>query len=718
VSGGQGYDRPVGRPNGSSDDVAGGDRDAREAFLTQARAYAPYLGVEADGSRFVVATQDRHMGKHLFMKQGRPEFRVLGRAVAILETLLGGEAVADQLFVDVGANIGTSTISALASQRFGSAVCCEPEEENYRLLRANLALNDLEERARTRRVAVSDRPGRSNLVVVGGPAGKSRIVPDPQRILDKKVGRAARRLEDPTVVLPEMTIAEVEVVTLDELANSGVIEMDRLGMVWIDAEGHEGHILSGASSLVDRGVPIVFEFHPVGLEANGTRGAAHEIAEGSYTHFVDVRRQEADQQRFGLQPVTQLRALADHFLNPANTASYTDVLLLRLDAAQVDLGQNLPELIAERRRQRAVADDSKTGEAQDQAPRRVHRGSRPEQGPSAQDRPRATADPLIAFVHIQRTAGATVRLILDGAYSSAAVRNSGDYFKSPETVAAKLAQLPKRGWDKWQRRGGRVVVGHVPYGLYREHLPPDTRYLTFLREPVDRVLSHYHGLIHGFPRDQGRPTADSLEEALVEMRLPQLNNLATRYLCGDPSPLKEMPAGALDDAKANLRDFAFVGIQERFEESIVLLRRMLGLSADPYLNRHVSIDRPDVEEISGEQRALITECNQLDAELYAFAQELFENAVAAADDEFSADVEALRAASGAPNEEAIRNARDWLDRELPAGTAKPKTELLAKANVARVPVATLKHVLNRLSVRKEPDDEGRVIWSRAHERSG
>ena len=39
-------------------------------------------------------------------------------------------------------------------------------------------------------------------------------------------------------------------------------------------------------------------------------------------------------------------------------------------------------------------------------------------------------------------------------------------------------------------------MGHVPYGLFRRHLPEDTRYMTFLREPVDRVLSHYYRHIH------------------------------------------------------------------------------------------------------------------------------------------------------------------------------------------------------------------------------
>ena len=161
--------------------------------------------------------------------------------------------------------------------------------------------------------------------------------------------------------------------------------------------------------------------------------------------------------------------------------------------------------------------------------------------------------------------------------------------------------------------------------------------MTFLREPVDRVLSHYYrhmhrpelspaerlerrraGESHALPRSRKRSSSCDRRSSTISPR---------RFLCGHPSPMGELPPSALDDAKANLREFAFVGIQERFEESIVLLQRALGLEVVPYLNRHVSLEgrRPAVDEIPDEQRALIEDCNRLDAELARRSDEgLFE----------------------------------------------------------------------------------------------
>jgi FkbM family methyltransferase len=318
----------------------------RIAFFESAQKLGtPYLGVQTADGRFVVSTDSLGMGRHLFGKQGRPEFRVLRRAVMAIRTLSGDDAIDGRVFVDIGANIGTSTVPALVSHGFGSAVCCEPEEENYRLLRANLALNDLEGRARTLRTAVSNRIGSSSLVTFGGNAW---IAEDPQVIEAREQTRAALQLERPSVELPEISVMDVEVVTLDRLAETGIIDADQVGLLWIDAEGHDGHILKGAGALVARGVPVVLEFAPMSLKDEGV-GMIREVAEENYTHFVDVRRQEAGRERFGLRPVEELSQVEDRF----RESRFTDLLLLRLDSEQA--GADLAQLLASSRLERRIS---------------------------------------------------------------------------------------------------------------------------------------------------------------------------------------------------------------------------------------------------------------------------------------------------------------------------------------------------------------------------
>ena len=266
-----------------------------------------------------------------------------------------------------------------------------------------------------------------------------------------------------------------------------------------------------------------------------------------------------------------------------------------------------------------------------------------------------------------------------------------DLLEAGREGRGELPQEPRQDADHgFQASGGAGASdgGTDPVRSSSGTIPPQTRYLTFLREPVDRLLSHYHRHVHRpdiSPEDRrdlerrGKPTAASIEEAL-EMGLPQLSNVATRLLCSDPAPPADLPDSALEEAKSNLTRFAFVGIQERFDESIVLLQRTLALDLVPSADRHVSVERPAVDEIPDERRALI-----------------IERMSEAANEEFQA---------------GVRDARDWLDRELPVGSTKSLEAVVAAAEDAGISFATFRRARRLLGAQKGLDHEGQRTLTR------
>ena len=300
----------------------------------------------------------------------------------------------------------------------------------------------------------------------------------------------------------------------------------------------------------------------------------------------------------------------------------------------------------------------------------------------------------IAFVHIPKTAGGTVTTMFNTAYSKADVKNAGNYMSGADRTITKV----KRGHVK----GAKVTVGHVPYSVYRAQFGEDALYITFLREPVDRVLSHYYRHLHVVnardpKRSQNRfekgklepgAKAASIEEALGELEMVPIRNLMTRFLCDDPTP-DTLPPEALDQAKENLSGFAFVGIQERFNLSLALLQRRLDLPVVPHgAPRHVGVDRPKVAEIPDEQRALIVEHNAMDVELYEHGVRLFDEAVAAAGEGLEEEAERVRELSAVVTEKerdtSLDVATEWLERQLPPGESRSKTPLLQAAQEAGI----------------------------------
>src|SRR5215211_6548020 len=101
----------------------------------------------------------------------------------------------------------------------------------------------------------------------------------------------------------------------------------------------------------------------------------------------------------------------------------------------------------------------------------------------------------------------------------------------------------------------------------------------------------------------------------------------------------------LAQAKRNLaEELVFFGLTERFDESLVLAKRKLGLRAILYRSSgRVNPERPRGDRIPAEVRRTAERCNRYDVELYRYAIELFESELEPRDLEFDVEVAALRA---------------------------------------------------------------------------
>lgn len=228
----------------------------------------PMLAVDAGArGRFLVDTADLHIGRSLFLARERQEMSVLERATAIVESL-DGPRLQGSTLVDVGANIGTTTIPALLGGPFDHAIAVEPEPTNFLMLTLNLMLNGLEERVVARRVAATDTRGTARLLVAGGRSGNHRLTDG----------------GDP----PSNTeVVEIDTATLDELLLEQEVDPARVGLLWVDAEGSEDRVLAGAEALLDLKPPLVIELSPAQVgAAGGSQSALERYVARHYSHFV------------------------------------------------------------------------------------------------------------------------------------------------------------------------------------------------------------------------------------------------------------------------------------------------------------------------------------------------------------------------------------------------------------------------------------------------
>jgi Sulfotransferase family len=207
------------------------------------------------------------------------------------------------------------------------------------------------------------------------------------------------------------------------------------------------------------------------------------------------------------------------------------------------------------------------------------------------------------FLHVPKTAGTSFRFILENTFGMGHCHagHLGIPHLSPEHLRFVRKVFPHL----------RSLAGHNLLDPL-QHGTSSFFYMTFLREPIARVISQYQDGVHRKDHTL-RNGPETFEQAL--RRKEELENLHVKMMAG---------ARDLDKAKRFLEKCDFVGLTEEFDKSLQVLERLcpqrLKLS---YKRKLVARDYAVRNSIRSDQSLLemARDHNRLDLELYAFARD-------------------------------------------------------------------------------------------------
>jgi hypothetical protein len=248
---------------------------------------------------------------------------------------------------------------------------------------------------------------------------------------------------------------------------------------------------------------------------------------------------------------------------------------------------------------------------------------------------------LYAFIHIEKTAGRTVRAALLRSFGAGHCDIRTPYGRREDEsrdrrVPISADDLRRVQWIYPDLRG---IAGHnvKPY-IDLHEARPDLRFFTFLREPVARYLSHYKNRARAYTREDFDRWADA----------GWTSDWQTRMIAGEPCLQR-----AIDLLGERV---GFVGFTETFDESMLQLQQWLGEPAfrpeyrpanrleGKNRARDAARHQTDLSYLeSPHVLARLQECNALDLQLYEFARREFQPRQRAAyAGDLQADIAALR----------------------------------------------------------------------------
>lgn len=168
----------------------------------------------------------------------------------------------------------------------------------------------------------------------------------------------------------------------------------------------------------------------------------------------------------------------------------------------------------------------------------------------------------IIFVHQPKTGGANFAQILKNSYGKKNVYRDKDKAKARlnEYLIAQGSPVEEAKDIFAERMRYKVIFGHFSPLKYKSRFP-DAFYMTFFRDPIQRIISHYHY----WKRTE-----------IADMR--SVNPLRIRFIEENLS-LKEFAVMIKEDRIKEkhhelfqVQHFDFVGIMEEYEKSLKLLK--------------------------------------------------------------------------------------------------------------------------------------------------
>ena len=249
--------------------------------------------------KYILNSNDKVVSKFLYIS-GTYDFAKCEKAISICFPDIKTHPI--DLFLNIGANIGSICIPIVNRQYAKKSIAIEPEPQNYRNLVSNIYLNNLQDKIKHYCHAVSDKNDENlNLELSEYNFADHRIS------ISKQEGSYSESKRKKIAVKSK---------TLDYFCDH--FDKKR-NLIYMDVQGYEGIILQGCPEIISMKIPFVIEVWPYGLNRTNSLEILKKMIK-KYSYVYDLSEKNPEK-----RPSDDIEKIINR-LGEKNT-KYTDILI-------------------------------------------------------------------------------------------------------------------------------------------------------------------------------------------------------------------------------------------------------------------------------------------------------------------------------------------------------------------------------------------------------
>ena len=238
--------------------------------------------------------------------------------------------------------------------------------------------------------------------------------------------------------------------------------------------------------------------------------------------------------------------------------------------------------------------------------------------------------PTLIFLHLPKAAGTTLKSIIRRQYDADSIFVVDD---------AVIDAFGETGWksvspmDRWKMARSSfdalpenrkweidAVMGHMWFG-WHELTPRPCTYVTILRDPIERAISHYRYM----RRMKDHPVAEQIRDENISLYAyfekglsSRFDNIQTKFLTGDFDPNETATQTAISNLETH---FSVVGLLPVFDAALLQIADEMDWPLPLYRRRNTAPKQTRGDDVSEEAIAVIKDRNALDLSVYDHVHE-------------------------------------------------------------------------------------------------